>query len=197
MKKIRHSLKNSSFAGESLVGEGYYLLHQYSQKSVIPLLVKRGITISIVELTTCGLVTDLLTGKGGATTYFILGVTPYTSQMKIKLGIPPELLTHDGPGTVSSQSAQALAHRVRQFSKSDIGIAETGMLPTDFQGRKTQKRAGEVFFAIDATIDNVTTKLKVDPSLSRLLMRQEIAWNILKTLESFLNTHEWPERKAL
>lgn len=173
------------------------MLHQYSQEVLIPLLVQKGLTISTVELTVCGLVSDLLTGKKGASTYFILGITPYTTEMKLKLGIFPDILSHDGPGTVSSQSAQILAQKVREYSKSDIGVAETGMLPSEFHHRRTQKRAGEVFLAIDTKVNKFVTKLELDSSLSRLLMRQEIAYQVLITLESFLNTNNWPKQKTL
>ncbi len=192
LDKLRHSLKDSTSEYESLVGEGYSLLHQYSQRFVIPLFIKAKKTISTVELTTCGLVSDLLTGISGASDYFILGITPYTSEMKIKLGLSPDLLTHDGPGTVSPQSAHALAQKVRQYSKSDIGLAETGMLPTNFKSRRTQKRAGEVFLAIDTITKNTTIKLELNMELSRLLMRQEIAWNVLLALEDFLKAMDLP-----
>ncbi|MHA1977462.1 MAG: CinA family protein [Candidatus Hodarchaeales archaeon] len=183
--------------GGSLVGEGYYLLHQYAQENVIPLIVTKGVTVSTVELTVCGLVSDLLTGKEGASAFFILGITPYSAKMKTKLSIPPDLLIHDGPGTVSFQSARALAQKIRHYSESDIGIAETGMLPTNFQGHRTRKRAGEVYLAIDTARNNFSTKLKVDPNHSRLLMRQEIAWKILVNLEKFLDANEWPKQKTL
>ena len=197
LDKLRHSLKDSTSEYESLVGEGYSLLHQYSQRFVIPLFIKAKKTVSTVELTTCGLVSDLLTGISGASDFFILGITPYTSEMKIKLGLSPDLLSHDGPGTVSPQSAHALAQKVRQYSKSDIGLAETGMLPTDFQGRRTQKKAGEVFLAIDTVSNNITIKLELNVEFSRLLMRQEIAWNVLTALESFLNVIDLPKQKTL
>ncbi len=197
LDSLRLSVKDSQKDDELLIGEGYYLLHQYAQQTVIPLLVESGRTISTVELTTCGLISDLLTGKKGASDFFVLGITPYTSEMKIKLGVSLDLLTHNGPGTVSPQSAHSLAQKVRQYSNSDIGIAETGMLPTEFQGRRTRKRAGEIFLAIDTSVKNTAIELKLESNPSRLLMRQEIAWNVLTTLEDFLNTIEWPKQKTL
>lgn len=186
-------LKKSPQEEGSKIGEGYYLLHEYSQKFVIPLLVKTKQTIAIVELTTCGLLSDLLTGKSGASTYFILGITPYTTEMKSKLKIPHNLLSHNGPGTVSAETALNLAEKVRLCSNSKIGLAETGMLPTDFNKRRTRKKAGEVYLAISTKSDSLSVQLDVDSTLPRVQMRQEISWKILTQLELFLKSLELPK----
>ena len=106
--------------------------------------------------------------------------------MKVKFGISTDLLKHDGPGTVSLQTAEALAERVRSYSNSIIGFAETGMLPSNFESRRTQKKPGEVFFAISTANKLSSKKLSIQRDLSRILMRQAIAWEILKELEFFL-----------
>jgi nicotinamide-nucleotide amidase len=142
--------------------------------------------VSIVELTTCGLISELLTSQPGSSSYFILGISPYTTEMKIKFGISPELLKHDSPGTVSLQAAEALAERVRLHSNSIIGLAETGMLPSIFESRRTQKRPGEVYFAINTVNKFISKKLSIQNNLSRILMRQAIAWELLKEFESYL-----------
>ena len=175
----------------------YNLLHLYCQEFIISEIVKQGITISIVELTTCGLLSDLLTGKSGASSYFLLGMTPYSSDMKVKLGISPELLSHEGSGTVSTPTAIALARKIRIYSNSTIGLAETGMLPSELHKRRTQKKAGEVHLAIDTTTTNLNTKLAIKQNLSRILMRQAIAFEVLKTLERFLHSNNLPKSKDL
>ncbi|MHA1513334.1 MAG: CinA family protein [Candidatus Hodarchaeales archaeon] len=177
--------------------ESYLLLHHFCQKFIIPELVKQGATISVVELTTCGLVSDILTGVSGASKYFLLGITPYSSDMKLKLGISPELLKHEGPGTVSTSTAIALARRVRTYSKSTIGLAETGMLPSDLKKRRTQKEAGEVHLAIETETKSFNKKLIIQHDLPRVIMRQGIAFEVLKTLESFLCSNNLPKSKDL
>ena len=177
--------------------ESYLLLHQFCREFIIPELVKQRATISVVELTTCGLLSDILTGINGASQYFLLGITPYSSDMKLKLGISPVLLKHVGPGTVSTPTAIALAHRVRIYSKSTIGIAETGMLPSDLIKRRTQKEAGEVHLAIETATTSINKKLIVQQDLPRVIMRQAIAFEVLKTLESFLCSSNLPKSKDL
>jgi nicotinamide mononucleotide (NMN) deamidase PncC len=95
-------------------------------------------------------------------------------------------LKHDGPGTVSLQTAEALAKRVRLHSDSIIGLAETGMLPSNFESRRTRKREGEAYLAINTASKSSSKELEIQKNLSRILMRQAITWEILKEFENFL-----------
>ena len=196
LEEIRDRLKEKDLGSENYSG-GYSYLHQFCQVFLVPELIKQGATISVVELTTCGLLTDVLTGASGASNYFLLGITPYNSDMKIKLGISPELLSHEGSGTVSTPTAIALARRVRIHSKSTIGLAETGMLPAELKKRRTQKKAGEVHLAIDTETACMNKKLVIQQDLPRVLMRQAIAFEVLKTLETFLCSDNLPKREDL
>ncbi len=196
LEEISDRLKEKDLGSENY-SEGYSFLHQFCQAYIVPELIKQGATISVVELTTCGLLTDVLTGESGASNYFLLGITPYNSDMKIKLGIPPELLSHEGSGTVSTPTAIALARRVRIHSKSTIGLAETGMLPAELKKRRTQKKAGEVHLAIDTETVCMNKKLVIQQDLPRVLMRQAIAFEVLKTLETFLRSDNLPKSEDL
>jgi nicotinamide-nucleotide amidase len=188
---------NEKDLGSENYSAGYTYLHHFCHTFIVPELIKQGATISVVELTTCGLLTDVLTGVCGASNYFLLGITPYSSNMKIKLGILPELLSHEGSGTVSTPTAIALARQVRIHSKSTIGLAETGMLPSDLEKRRTQKKAGEVHLAIDTDTVCTNKKLIIQQDLPRVLMRQAIAFEVLKTLESFLCSDNLPKSEGL
>ncbi len=194
--EIRDRLKDKDL-GSKNYSEGYFYLHQFCQAFILPELIKKGATISVVELTTCGLLTDILTGASGASSYFLLGVIPYSSDMKVKLGIPLELLSHKGSGTVSTPTAIALAQQVRIHSKSIIGLAETGMLPAELEKRRTQKKAGEVHLAIDTETASINKKLVVQRNLPRVIMRQAIAFEVLKTLETFLCSENLPKSEDL
>ncbi|MHA1978982.1 MAG: CinA family protein [Candidatus Hodarchaeales archaeon] len=196
LEELKDRLNEKDLGSENCTG-GYTYLHHFCQAFIVPELIKQGATISVVELTTCGLLTDVLTGLSGASKYFLLGITPYNSDMKIKLGIPPELLSHEGSGTVSTPTAIALAQRVRIHSNSTIGLAETGMLPSEFKKRRTQKKAGEVHLAIDTETVFMNKKLIIQQDLSRVLMRQAIAFEVLKTLETFLCSDNLPKSEGL
>lgn len=165
----------------------YSLLHSYTQKNIIPLIVKKDITVSTVELTTCGLLSDLLTSVSGASKYFIMGMTPYSNEMKIKLGFPEKELNYGGYGVVSKQAAETLATCILEYSGSDIGIAETGLLTSsELKARRTQKQAGYVYAAIISKNDLLNKKLSIQSNLPRSEMRHEIAFRVLLLLEEYL-----------
>ncbi|MFW9778731.1 MAG: CinA family protein [Candidatus Heimdallarchaeota archaeon] len=185
----RFDLTISSDAPSEPLGNGYTILHQGCEKYVVPLIQGKKKTLAITELTTCGLVSDLLTGVSGASQYFLLGVIPYSTDAKIELGISHSLLTHEGPGTVSQETAQALANRVRHFSGADICLAETGLLSSArLASKRTSKTAGTVFLSIISEEKVHNEVLQVDPGLDRRIMRLEIAGHVLISLYTFLES---------
>ena len=107
--------------------------------------------------------------------------------MKIKLGISREDLLFKGYGVASPEIAKQLAQRIQDYSGAKIGLAETGLITSsELEKRKTEKKAGEVYTAI--TFDGKTSvmKLSIQKDLKRREMRQEIAFRVLRFLESFL-----------
>ncbi|UCG04519.1 MAG: CinA family protein [Candidatus Heimdallarchaeota archaeon] len=167
----------------------YGLLHAYTKRYIIPLLHKNDLTIATVELTTCGLISDLLTGSSGASHIFILGMIPYSNEMKIKLGIEDEDLSFGGYGVASPETAKQLAERIREFSGANIGLAETGLISSsELEKRRTEKKAGEVYTAISFHEEVLVTRLSIQEDLKRREMRQEIAYRVLQFLGDFLKT---------
>ncbi|MFW9906841.1 MAG: CinA family protein [Candidatus Thorarchaeota archaeon] len=167
----------------------YGLLHRYAKEIIIPILHQKDLTIATVELTTCGLISDLLTGSSGASHIFILGMTPYSNEMKIKLGIPREDLSFKGYGVASPEIAKQLSQRIRDYSGARLGLAETGLITSsELKKKRTQKEAGEVYTAINFNAEVSVTKLSVQKNLKRREMRQEIAFRVLQFLETFLTS---------
>ncbi len=182
------SKKDPPHSMDKDLGIGYELLHQFTYQKIVPLLQQNKITISVVELTTCGLLSDLLTGSSGASHYFISGIIPYHTKIKIQLGIPSELLLHGDLGTASLEVAEELAKFVQEKHSTTIGLAETGLLPsTELKTRRTKKVTGEVYVAIATQDQIISTQLSLNKALSRLYMRQEIALRILVFLQNFIN----------
>jgi len=117
----------------------YSLLHEYTKDIIIPLVRLKKVTIATVELTTCGLISDLLTSSNGASHFFILGMTPYSNEMKIKLGIKQEELSFGGYGVASLEAAKDLAKRIKDYSEAKIGLAETGLISSsELKKRRTK-----------------------------------------------------------
>ena len=89
-------------------------------------LVSRGMTVSVAEACTCGLVGYMLSRVPGSSRFFPGGVIAYTGGLKQKvLGVPDEL--YEEKGSVSAEMAIAMAHGARNVTGTDFGISTTGV----------------------------------------------------------------------
>ncbi|MFX0049895.1 MAG: CinA family protein [Candidatus Hermodarchaeota archaeon] len=188
--ELQGIVKKNFLSKKSHLGNSYELLHNFTENEIIPIIHKKSITLSIVELTTCGLLSDLLTGKSGASHFFLMGIIPYNSNVKQQIKIPPEFLQFGGPGTVSSETARMLAMNVRNISGSILGVAETGLLASnELAKKKTKKKPGKVFLSIVSENSSLEKQLKIQSDLPRKLMRHEIAFRVLQSLKTFLDNN--------
>lgn len=104
-----------------------------------------GLTLSVAESCSGGLLSKRLTDIPGSSAYFLLGVVTYANSAKEKvLAVPAELL--EKHGAVSSEVAVAMAEGVKALSGSDLAIATTGIAGPD--GGTPGKPVGTVFIAI-------------------------------------------------
>lgn len=112
------------------------------EKKIREICVKEGITLSVAESCTGGLLSDRLTNVPGASNYYIGGVVAYNNDVKINiLHVPFDIIyTY---GAVSGKTALAMAKGVKKLFDTDIGIGITGICgPT---GGTTSKPVGLVF----------------------------------------------------
>ncbi len=116
-----------------------------SAEEVAGMLAERGLKIATAESTTGGYIGHLLNSVPGASKFFPGGVIAYNSHAKTTvLKVPPE--TIDNAGSVSAQTALAMAQGAREVMDTDIGVGETGIAgPT---GGSDDKPRGTVFIAI-------------------------------------------------
>ncbi|GAA0355367.1 CinA family protein [Microbispora corallina] len=99
---------------------------------VLSLLVRRGATVSVAESLTGGLIGATMTGPMGASAAFRGGVIAYATDLKASLlDVPSDLL--DREGAVHPEVAAAMARGVRALTKSDYGLAVTGVAGPDPQ----------------------------------------------------------------
>ncbi|MEE9261452.1 MAG: CinA family protein [Dehalococcoidia bacterium] len=111
------------------------------------LLEDQGQTIAVAEATGCGLIGYLLTGIPSSSRYYLGGLSPYARQGKVRgLGMSESLL--DEKGSVSSETALEMAHRVRDLFDSDLGVAETGIAGPG--GGTLEKPVGLFYVAVAA-----------------------------------------------
>ncbi|HAM52278.1 MAG TPA: competence protein ComA [Nitrospiraceae bacterium] len=101
--------------------------------------------LSVAESCTGGLVGHLLTTQPGASEFFDSSVVSYSAESKIKLlGIKKSLIQRYG--TISEETARAMAYAIRKKRKTEFSLSITGNL-----GPKPaeEKKVGLVFMAVD------------------------------------------------
>ncbi len=97
------------------------------QEVVAIKLMESGKTISIAESCTGGYISHLITQMAGSSQYFLGGVVSYSNEMKHDaLNVPSEILKEFG--AVSTQTVEMMAKGIRLLSKSDFGLATSGIM---------------------------------------------------------------------
>lgn len=115
-KKIRARL------GEYIYSSGEETLDQLVPR----LLVEKGITISMAESCTGGMLSSMLVEYPGVSKIFQQGFVTYSNEAKIKyVQVQPETL--ETYGAVSEQTAAEMAQGAAQVSQSHIGVGITGI----------------------------------------------------------------------
>jgi nicotinamide-nucleotide amidase len=103
-----------------------------------------GLTVSLAESCTGGLIAKRLTDVAGSSTYFLQGAVVYSNAAKIRmLKVPAKLI--DEKGAVSAEVATTMARGARKDAGSDIALAVTGVAGP---GATEEKPAGTVFIAL-------------------------------------------------
>ncbi len=127
--------------GTMIYGEGDETLESLISK----LLINRNISIATAESCTGGLFAEKLTRMPGISKVFSEGLVTYSNNAKINLlNVSPSTL--DEYGAVSHQTVIEMAEGIKEKSKSDIGIAITGIAGPD--GGTKEKPVGTVYIGL-------------------------------------------------
>ena len=112
---------------------------------VAALLTEKGLTLSVAESLTGGLITDRLTNVPGSSVFLNRGIVAYSNECKMDLlGVPARILEQHG--AVSEETAALMARGVRKLGKTNLGLATTGIAgPT---GGSEAKPVGTVYIAV-------------------------------------------------
>jgi nicotinamide-nucleotide amidase len=96
------------------------------EETVGRLLRERGLTLSVAESCTGGLIGHRITEVPGSSEYFLMGVVSYSNDAKERLlGVRAETLRDHG--AVSTQAAEEMAAGIRRLSGADLGLSTTGI----------------------------------------------------------------------
>lgn len=125
------------------------------EEVVVKSLVEHGLTLSLAESCTGGLIANRITDIPGSSDAFLMGVVSYSNQAKMDLlGVDEQLLIDHG--AVSEEVARAMAEGARMRAGSDIAVSVTGIAgPT---GATPTKPVGLVYVALSAENGTVVQK---------------------------------------
>ena len=106
-----------------------------------------GLTLSLAESCTGGLIAKLLTDLPGASAFLERGAVTYANSAKGDwLGIPADLIAREG--AVSEACALAMARGIRRAAGTDVALAVTGIAGPN--GGTPGKPVGTVYLALAA-----------------------------------------------
>ena len=103
----------------------------------------RGLTISVAESCTGGLVGTRLTEVPGSSSVFVGGMICYADSLKKELGVPGRILQQYG--AVSEETVRAMATAARERFGTSLAAAVSGIAGPD--GGSAEKPVGTVWFA--------------------------------------------------
>jgi len=114
-------------------------------KSLVKLLIRKKIKISVAESCTGGLLASAITSIGGASKIFNLGLITYSNQAKIKiLKVNKNIIKKFG--AVSYQCCYAMVNNLSKISKANINVSITGIAGP--RGGTKEKPVGLVFIGV-------------------------------------------------
>ena len=114
-------------------------------KSLIKILAKKKLKISVVESCTGGLLASKITSTSGASKVFNLGFVTYSNQAKIKiLKVNKNIIQKYG--AVSHECCSMMVNNLSKISKANINVSITGIAGP--KGGTKSKPVGLVFIGI-------------------------------------------------
>ena len=114
-------------------------------KSLIKLLIRKKIKISVVESCTGGLLASAITSISGASKIFNLGLITYSNQAKIKiLRVNKNIIKRFG--AVSYECCYAMVNNLSKISKTNINVSITGIAGP--RGGTKKKPVGLVYIGL-------------------------------------------------
>ncbi len=110
----------------AILGNNIFGVDNDTMESVVGrMLREQGLTLSTMESCTGGELASIITNVPGSSEYFKGGFVAYSPELKVALGVDPEIIQRHG--VVSAETAIAMASAARQRTGADVGISTTGV----------------------------------------------------------------------
>ncbi len=161
------------------------------EETLVGVLKEKGMTVSVAESCTGGLVSKRLTDITGVSSVYAGGVCSYDEKIKESvLGVSRETL--EKYSAVSEKTAKEMAEGVRKLMKTDIGLSTTGYAGPG--GGTNENPVGTVYVAV-ATEEGTTVKRLSYSSLrDRVFIRRAASSFVLGLALSILGKGEFDLR---
>ncbi len=114
-------------------------------KSLLKLLIKKKLKITVVESCTGGLLASTITSISGASKVFNFGLVTYSNQAKIK-ALKLNKIILKKYGAVSPECCLAMVNNLSKISKANINVSITGIAGP--KGGTNQKPIGLVYIGV-------------------------------------------------
>ncbi|MFL5629160.1 MAG: competence/damage-inducible protein A [Ktedonobacteraceae bacterium] len=121
------------------------------QSVVGDLLLSRNQSLAVMESLTGGLLSSTITDVPKSSLHFIGGVAAYSAKLKEQMGVPNQII--EQYGTISEETARAMAHAIRERLGADYGLGVTGVAGPDQQEGKP---VGTIHIAVEGPQGIVT-----------------------------------------
>lgn len=183
--RVNEEIKRVENKIREKLGNYIYGVDEQTMESVVGSLLKRkGLTLSLAESCSGGLLSHRVTNVPGSSDYYFGGVVSYSNEVKCSLlGVPEKLIREKG--AVSEEVAKRMAKGARKVGKAHLGIGITGIAGPG--GGTSDKPVGLVYIALSSDKEEVCEKFMF--SGGREMIKWRASQSALNMLRKYLTNN--------
>ncbi|MCD6317504.1 competence/damage-inducible protein A [Candidatus Aerophobetes bacterium] len=183
--RVNEEIKRVENKIREKLGNYIYGVDEQTMESVVGSLLKRkGLTLSLAESCSGGLLSHRVTNVPGSSDYYFGGVVSYSNEVKCSLlGVPEKLIREKG--AVSEGVAKQMAKGARKVGKAHLGIGITGIAGPG--GGTSDKPVGLVYIALSSKKEEVCEKFMF--SGGREMIKWRASQSALNMLRKYLTNN--------
>jgi PncC family amidohydrolase len=151
-------------------------------EKLIKKLKKRKLFLGVMESCSGGGLANAITNVPGASEIFKGGIVAYSTELKIKFGVPKKLIKKFS--VYSSEVALEMARQIRKKLNVDIGVGITGTISRP-DSKEPKSKIGEVFIAIVSRDKKLVRKI-LFPNKKRSTVKIMIITESLKMINQVI-----------
>jgi PncC family amidohydrolase len=160
-------------------------------RSISRRLARRGLSISVCESCTGGMLGTLLTEVSGSSRYFLGGIIAYADRIKEEVvGLSRTALRRHG--AVSAETSWEMARGVRKIFRADIGVAITGIAGP--RGGSRTKPVGLVYVTAAGPDRTETARCRFKGN--RQEIRMKACWVALELTGILISPDGWRKKRG-